>query len=72
MEKVEKYKEFDRVPIPRSIPELGIEAGAKGTVHDVYDEGRSLFVEVSGEDGIPLGFVDLDLYPEPRVVAYSR
>jgi len=53
------YRELDMVTIPESVPELGIEAGAMGTIATVYDDGRMLDVEVSREDGATIGFVDL-------------
>lgn len=53
------YKELDLVSIPEDIPELGIEAGTRGTIVTVYDDGRMLDVEVSREDGATIGFVDL-------------
>ncbi len=49
------------VAIPEDVPELGIKAGTMGTIATVYDEGRMLDVEVSHEDGITVGFVDLKL-----------
>ena len=53
------YEELGMVSIPEDIPELGIEAGETGTIATVYDGGRMLDVEVSGEDGATVGFVDL-------------
>ena len=47
------------VAIPEAVPEFGIEAGAMGTIATVYDDGRMLDVEVSREDGVTVGFVDL-------------
>lgn len=55
------YRELEIVAIPQSIPELGIEAGATGTIATVYDDGRMLDVEVSREDGTTIGFVDLEV-----------
>ena len=51
------YHELERV----AIPELGVEAGAMGTLATVYDDGRMLDVEVSREDGVTIGFVDLEV-----------
>jgi hypothetical protein len=53
------YSELEMVAIPEGIPELGIEAGTMGTIATVYDDGRMLDVEVSSEDGVTVGFVDL-------------
>lgn len=55
------YRELEMVAIPEDVPELGIKAGTMGTIATVYDEGRMLDVEVSREDGITVGFVDLKL-----------
>lgn len=55
------YRELEIVTIPESVPELGIEAGATGTIATVYDDGRMLDVEVSREDGTTIGFVDLEV-----------
>jgi hypothetical protein len=71
------YRELDVVPIPQGIPELGIEAGHRGTVDTVYDDGRGgqgIYVEVSREGGTTVGFVQLETGSEGeglRVVAYS-
>lgn len=64
------YKELEVVPIPESIPELGIESGFLGTVDYVYEGGHRADVEVSREDGETIGFVTIDSWPEPHVVAY--
>jgi hypothetical protein len=73
------YRELDLILIPEDIPELGIEAGTRGTVEKVYDDrrgGQGLYVEVSREDGTTVGFVQLET-PGPtggddwRVMAYS-
>ncbi len=53
------YRELEMVAIPESVPELGIEAGTMGTIATIYDDGRMLDVEVSREDGVTIGFVDL-------------
>lgn len=71
METRHAYRELDMIPMPEPIPELGVQAGEKGTVHDVYDGGRKVFAEVSRDDGTTIGFVDLALHPEPRVISYS-
>ena len=57
------YKELDLVSIPEDIPELGIEAGRRGTVDSVYSDahgGQGMYVEVSREDGTTVGFVQLE------------
>ena len=54
------YWELDLISIPEDIPELGIEAGMRGTVDTVYDDGRGgqgRYVEVSRKDGTTAGFV---------------
>lgn len=72
------YKALDIVPIPESIPELGVEAGDLGVVDFVYDEGWGLHVEISREDGTTTGFVQLEadegvysVASSWRVVSYS-
>ena len=70
------YRELDVVPIPQDIPELGIEAGRRGTVDTVYTDGRGsrgLYVEVSREDGTTVGFVDLEVGEDGSLslVAYT-
>lgn len=55
------YRESEMVAIPEDVPELGIKAGAMGTIATIYDDGRMLDVEVSREDGATIGFVDLKL-----------
>jgi len=71
------YRELDLVPIPEDIPELGVEAGRRGTVDHIYTGGqgnRGLYVELSREDGTTAGFVQLEAGPDNddwRVVAYS-
>ena len=57
------HRELDLISIPEDIPELGIEAGMRGTVNTVYEDGRGgqgLYVEVSRKDGTTAGFVQLE------------
>lgn len=67
------YEELEMVAIPNDVPELGIEAGAMGTIATVYDGGRMLDVEISREDGTTVGFVDLRVEKEGSLslVAYT-
>lgn len=72
------YRELDLVPIPEDIPDLGIEAGMRGTVDTVFTDetgSQGLYVEVSHKDGTTVGFVQLEISGDPkdtwRVVAYS-
>jgi hypothetical protein len=57
-------QQFNLVPIPEDIPELGIEAGYLGTVDHTYpvgdEAGRRLYVEVSRPDGTTIGFTQLE------------
>lgn len=57
-------QQFNLVPIPEDIPELGIEAGYLGTVDHTYlvggEAGRGLYVEVSLPDGTTIGFTQLE------------
>jgi hypothetical protein len=57
-------QQFNLVPIPEDIPELGIEAGYLGTVDHTYPIGgearRGLYVEVSRPDGTTIGFAQLE------------
>jgi Domain of unknown function (DUF4926) len=53
------YEELEMVAMPEDVPAFGIEAGTMGTIATVYDDGRMLDVEVSREDGVTIGFVDL-------------
>lgn len=61
------------VAIPEDIRELGIKAGAMGTIATVYDDGRMLDAEVSREDGATIGFVDLKVAEDGSLslVAYT-
>ncbi len=67
------YEELEMVAIPKGVPELGIEAGAMGTIATVYAGGRMLDVEVSREDGSTVGFVDLKVGEDGSLslVAYT-
>jgi hypothetical protein len=53
-------QQFNPVPNPEDIPELGIEAGYLGTVDHTYPVGveahRGLYFEVSRPDGTTIGF----------------
>ena len=53
------YRELEMVAIPEEVSELGIKAGAMGTIATVYNDGWMLDVEVSRENGATIGFVDL-------------
>lgn len=61
------YKEFDLIPIPEHVPELGIEAGTRGTVVDILSDG-TLTVDISDEEGHTLDLIDVVADPEPRIV----
>jgi hypothetical protein len=67
------YRELEMVAIPEDVRELGIKAGAMGTIATVYDDGRMLDVEVSREDGATIGFVDLKVAEDGSLslVAYT-
>lgn len=64
------YELFEVVPIPEAIPELGIEAGARGTVVIVYEPGRAVSVEVVDDDGAAIATVDLRM--DPGVAGSAR
>jgi len=51
----------ETVAIPDDVPELGVEAGATGTIVTVYESGRSLLVEIGREDGTSVGLVELEV-----------
>ncbi len=70
--KTRKHKEGDIIRIPEDVPELGIEAGHYGYIDAIYDGGRMLFVEIRGDYGRPIGFVDVRVHPKPRVVSYTK
>jgi hypothetical protein len=57
-------QQFNLVPIPEDIPELGIEAGYLGTVDHTYpvggEAGWGLYVEVSRPEGTTVGFTQLE------------
>ena len=53
------YEELDVVALPEGIPELGVAAGATGTITTSYGGGRMLLVEIGREDGTSVGLVDL-------------
>ncbi|HZB08651.1 MAG TPA: hypothetical protein VE525_05990 [Rubrobacter sp.] len=57
-------QQFNLVPIPEDIPELGIVAGYLGTVDHTYpvrgEAGRGLYVEVSRPEGTTVGFTQLE------------
>lgn len=62
------YNELEVAPIPDAIPELGIEAGAMGTVVDVLSDGQLVTVDVVDEDGRTLDLIDVYLEPAPHVI----
>ena len=57
-------QQFNLVPIPEDIPELGTVAGYLGTVDHTYpvrgEAGRGLYVEVSRPEGTTVGFTQLE------------
>lgn len=67
------YKELDVVALPEDVPELGVEAGATGTIADIYDGGRMLLVEMGREDGTSAGLVDLHVEEDGslRLISYT-
>jgi hypothetical protein len=69
-------QQFNLVPIPEDIPELGIEAGYLGTVDHTYpvggEAGRGLYVEVSRPDGTTIGFTRLEVDEEGTWRPVSR
>lgn len=71
--KTQIYQELQMVAVPEDVPELGIRAGTMGTIATVYGGGRMLDVEVSREDGVTIGFVDLEVGDDGplKLVAYT-
>lgn len=62
-----KYSELDTITIPVDLPEVGIKAGAVGTIVDVSPSG-TLAVEISDEQGLTLDLLDVDPGPPARVI----
>jgi len=67
------YEELEIVAFPEDLPELGVEAGTKGTIADVYDGSRMLLVEIGREDGTSVGLVDLKVEEDGslRLISYT-
>jgi hypothetical protein len=67
------YRELEMVAIREDVSELGVKAGAMGTIATVYSDVWMLDVEVSREDGVTIGFVDLKVSEDGSlsVVAYT-
>lgn len=73
MAKTRTYKELEVLPIPASIPDLGIEAGVTAVIDSVYDDGRMLLVEISGPEAPTDALIDIEVSPDGAlsVVGYS-
>ena len=67
------YIEYDRIPIPEDIPELGIERGNEGVIHtlDYADNRVHASVMVTYSTNRTRGWVDMQLLPEEKVSSYA-
>ena len=67
------YKELDSLEVPSAVPELGVEAGERGVVLHVWNEGRMLDVEIPKPGGKSAGFVDIEVARDGtlRVVGHA-
>ncbi len=67
------YREHDLISIPQDIPELGISEGQSGIVKDLdFDHGRvQALVRVNYSTGQTRGWVEMDVMPEQKVLAFS-
>jgi hypothetical protein len=66
------YTEYDRIPIPQDIPDLGIQKGAEGVIRSLrhHRNGVHAAVQVTYSTNQPRGWVDLQVVPEEKVSSY--
>lgn len=67
------YTEYDRIPIPQDIPELGIEKGTEGVIRSLRNHRDEVHatVQVTYSTNQPRGWVDMQVIPEERVSSYT-
>lgn len=67
------YEVLDLVTLPEDVLELGLKAGATGTIVTVYASGRMLLVEIGREDDTSAGLVDLKVEEDGslRLISYT-
>lgn len=67
------YREYDRVSIPEDVPELGVEKGNEGVVHDLSygKETVHASVLVRYSTNQPRGWIQLQVSPEEKISSYT-
>ncbi len=67
------YTEYDRIPIPADIPELGVQKGEEGVVRSLRNGGDEVHaaVQVTYSTNQPKGWVDMQVVPEEKISSYT-
>lgn len=69
------YSEYDEIPIPEDIPELGSKKGDVGTIQSLdfrRDNHVVAVVNVPFSTGQPRGRVEMNTLPEEKVLAFDH
>ncbi len=67
------HQEYDRIPIPEDVPELGIREGDEGVIRRLTYLRNTVFafVMVTYSTGQPRGWVVVEIKPERKVRSYT-
>lgn len=67
------YAEYDRIPIPEDVPELGVEKGNEGVIRELKHHPNSVTasVMVTYSTNQPKGWVDVQVAPQEKVSSYT-
>lgn len=67
------HQEYDRIPVPEDVPEIGVRAGEEGVIRRLTYLRNSVFafVMVTYSTGQPKGWVVVEVKPEQKVRSYA-
>jgi hypothetical protein len=67
------HQEYDRIPVPEDVPELGVRAGDEGVIRRLtyLRDTVFAFVLMSFSTGQPKGWVVVEVKPERKVRSFT-
>ena len=67
------HQEYDRIPVPEDVPELGVRAGEEGVIRRLtyLRDTVFAFVLMSFSTGQPKGWVVVEVKPERKVRSFT-
>lgn len=66
------YLVNDRIPVPDSVPDLGVEKGDEGIIRRLtFRDSVTALVEVPYSTGQTRGWISMQTMPEKKVLSYT-